>query len=67
MENNRQGWQEFPTRRECEQDRRVRTLIDPPPYQTLEGLVTADRRSAVDRRATWIREFSLSPLAHPES
>jgi hypothetical protein len=67
MENNRPGQPEFPPRKECGNDRRVSTLIDPPPYQTFEGLVTADRRSAVDRRATWIREFYLHPITSPES
>ncbi|MBP5986804.1 MAG: hypothetical protein KA538_06415 [Azonexus sp.] len=40
-------------------DRRVSTRIGPPPYQTNEGAVLVDRRSQIDRRATWIREFSL--------
>lgn len=40
-------------------DRRVSTRISPPPYRTSEGAVLVDRRSQIDRRATWIREFSL--------
>ncbi|MFZ2973480.1 MAG: hypothetical protein WA049_12640 [Ferribacterium limneticum] len=40
-------------------DRRVCTRIAPPPYETRDGRVMTDRRSAIDRRASWIREFSL--------
>jgi hypothetical protein len=40
-------------------DRRVCRKIQPPPYQTVDGLVTGDRRSHLDRRASWLREFSL--------
>jgi hypothetical protein len=43
-----------------EMDRRVSKLIAPPPYETREGLVAIDRRSQIDRRANWIREFSLN-------
>lgn len=43
-----------------EMDRRVSKLIAPPPYETSEGLVAIDRRSQIDRRANWIREFSLN-------
>lgn len=40
-------------------DRRVSTHISPPPYETRDGVVLTDRRSAIDRRASWIREYSL--------
>ena len=40
-------------------DRRICTHIAPPPYETRDGKVLIDRRSAIDRRASWIREFSL--------
>ena len=40
-------------------DRRVCKYVAPPPYETREGQVMNDRRSAIDRRASWIREFSL--------
>ena len=40
-------------------DRRACKQIQPPPYATAEGVVTVDRRSHVDRRAAWVREFSL--------
>ncbi|MDP2882702.1 MAG: hypothetical protein Q8N89_14125 [Azonexus sp.] len=40
-------------------DRRACTHIAPPPYETRDGRVMTDRRSAIDRRASWIREFSL--------
>ncbi len=40
-------------------DRRRRNLLSPPPYQAAEGLVFLDRRSPVDRRASWIKDFAL--------
>ena len=40
-------------------DRRASKQIQPPPYCTAEGTVAVDRRSHVDRRAAWVREFSL--------
>ena len=39
-------------------DRR-RHELSPPPYHAAEGLVLHDRRSPVDRRATWIKPFRL--------
>lgn len=46
-------------KRQRRQDRRVCKLIAPPPYNAREGIVTSDRRSQIDRRANWIREFTL--------
>jgi len=43
-----------------DKDRRVIKLIAPPPYETSDGLVAVDRRSQIDRRANWIREFALN-------
>ncbi len=40
-------------------DRRASKRLSPPPYRTADGLVAADRRSPVDRRACWIRDFIL--------
>lgn len=40
-------------------ERRVCTQVAPPPYETRDGRVMNDRRSAIDRRASWIREYSL--------
>jgi|APLak6261666328_1056055.scaffolds.fasta_scaffold17836_2 hypothetical protein len=40
-------------------DRRASNRLSPPPYRTADGLVTVDRRSPVDRRACWIRDFIL--------
>ena len=54
----------------CQQrhaDRRVSTYIGPPPYETRDGRVLTDRRSALDRRASWIREFSLETSQGRES
>jgi hypothetical protein len=48
-------------------DRRVCTHILPPPYETRVGRVLTDRRSAMDRRASWIREFSLETFPGRES
>lgn len=45
--------------RERGRDRRSRTGIEPPPFMTREGLVEVERRSPFDRRATWLREFSI--------
>jgi len=43
-------------------DRRRCTQISPPPYETSCGKVLTDRRSTIDRRASWIREFSLDAI-----
>ncbi len=40
-------------------DRRRHNVLSPPPYHAAEGLVLVDRRSPVDRRATWIKPFRL--------
>jgi hypothetical protein len=48
-------------------ERRVCTHIAPPPYETRNGKVLTDRRSAIDRRASWIREFSLETSPARES
>jgi hypothetical protein len=48
-------------------ERRVCTHIAPPPYQTRNGMVLTDRRSAMDRRSTWIREFSLETFPGRQS
>ncbi len=40
-------------------DRRASNLLSPPPYQTACGLVLQDRRSPIDRRASWIKDFVL--------
>jgi hypothetical protein len=39
-------------------DRRLCKNV-PPPYRTIDGLVTVDRRSLLDRRSSWLREYSL--------
>jgi hypothetical protein len=48
-------------------DRRTCTHIAPPPYETRDGKVLIDRRSSFDRRASWIREFSLETLPDQDS
>lgn len=40
-------------------DRRCRSRVSPPPYPTSEGEVQTDRRSYLDRRSTWIRDFFI--------
>ncbi|HMT81765.1 MAG TPA: hypothetical protein PKD66_15455 [Azonexus sp.] len=40
-------------------DRRCNTLVSSPPFYTREGKILSERRSPIDRRANWIREFSL--------
>lgn len=47
-------------------ERRLRTRMSPPPYRTTEGIVLLDRRSYIDRRSSWIRDFSIEP-GEPES
>jgi hypothetical protein len=40
-------------------DRRHSNQIAPPPFITDEGLVMIDRRSHLDRRSSWIRDFFI--------
>ena len=40
-------------------DRRFCTQLAPPPYSTAEGMVHEDRRSYLDRRSTWIKDFFM--------
>lgn len=40
-------------------DRRSSRHVAPPPFITNEGLVMIDRRSHIDRRSSWIRDFSI--------
>jgi len=41
-------------------DRRSGWVCSPPPYQSIDGLILHDRRSYRDRRATWVRDFSIA-------
>lgn len=41
-------------------DRRCRQRLQPPPYLTAEGMVDIDRRSHLDRRSAWIRDYILN-------
>lgn len=41
------------------EERRVRSEIAPPPFAAAEGEVPVDRRTHVDRRAAWLREYTL--------
>lgn len=56
---NEENKQQPANYRERGRDRRSRTGIEPPPFMTREGLVERERRSPFDRRATWLREFSI--------
>ena len=40
-------------------DRRAVCIISPPPYRTTDGEVDVDRRSCIDRRSNWIRDFVM--------
>jgi hypothetical protein len=40
-------------------ERRQRRRLLPAPYRTEQGLVAADRRTYLDRRSAWIRDFSI--------
>lgn len=41
------------------EDRRGSDTLSAPPYATGDGLVTVDRRSHLERRSCWIRDFRL--------
>lgn len=41
-------------------DRRRPQRLQPPPYRTAEGMVDVDRRSHLDRRSAWIRDYQLT-------
>ena len=45
-------------------DRRTCAATKQPPYTTREGLVEYDRRSPFDRRASWLREYSIDVSNH---
>ncbi len=40
-------------------DRRLCTQLAPPPYSTAAGVVHEDRRSYLDRRSSWIKDFFM--------
>jgi hypothetical protein len=40
-------------------DRRQRRSLLPAPYRTEQGVVDADRRTYLDRRSAWIRDFCI--------
>ncbi|MBU3698010.1 hypothetical protein [Dechloromonas sp.] len=40
-------------------ERRVCNEMTPPPFAAAEGQVAEDRRTHVDRRAAWLREYTL--------
>lgn len=60
MKNKAQGHPDRAGKQRRGPDRRACKLMRPPPYQTREGIVTVDRRSQIDRRANWIREYALN-------
>ncbi len=41
-------------------DRRCRQRLQPPPYLTADGPIEADRRSYLDRRSAWIRDYVIN-------
>ncbi|HEX6734756.1 MAG TPA: hypothetical protein VF096_08075 [Azonexus sp.] len=41
-------------------ERRCRGGLLPPPYRTADGLVEYDRRSHLDRRSAWIRNYTIA-------
>jgi hypothetical protein len=34
--------------------------LQPPPYLTADGPIEADRRSYLDRRSAWIRDYVIN-------
>ncbi len=59
MANDSQSDLLQPAQRKRGADRRCNTLVSSPPFYTREGKILSERRSPIDRRANWIREFSL--------
>lgn len=59
MANDSQSDLLQPAQRKRGTDRRCNTLVSSPPFYTREGKILSERRSPIDRRANWIREFSL--------
>lgn len=53
-----------PSQRMRGADRRSNTLVSLPPFYTREGKILVERRSPIDRRANWIREFFLDVAEH---
>ncbi|WP_153131096.1 MULTISPECIES: hypothetical protein [Dechloromonas] len=47
-------------------DRRHCATVSPPPYLTMAGLILHDRRSHLDRRAAWIKNFWIDGEPHNE-
>lgn len=41
-------------------DRRRPQCLQPPPYYTAQGMVDSDRRSYLDRRSAWIRDYQFN-------
>lgn len=40
-------------------ERRRPQILQPPPYRTAEGEIKIDRRSYLDRRSAWFRDYRL--------
>jgi hypothetical protein len=38
-------------------ERRRPQSLQPPPYRTADGVIELDRRSYLDRRSAWIRDY----------
>ncbi len=47
-------------RRPWRPDRRRAKCLLPAPYRTADGLIDSDRRSYLDRRSAWIREYLIN-------
>lgn len=59
MKNKMEPEDTPPAQRKRGADRRSNTLVSLPPFYSREGKILEERRSPIDRRANWIREFSL--------
>jgi len=59
MANLMQSDPSLPIHRTRGADRRRNTVVSLPPFYGCEGKILAERRSPMDRRANWIREFSI--------
>lgn len=64
MTNLMQSDPSQPAQRKRGNDRRCNTLVSLPPFYSREGKILTERRSPLDRRANWIREFSLDTADH---
>ncbi len=67
MVDTTQGVAASPPQRTRGADRRGNKLVSSPPFYTREGKILTERRTPIDRRANWIREFSVDTIDNGSS